>query len=73
MFFHHSRSGVVFTPEVRKKHVDRRWKAYPAGNKGKSPEFEHGAANASDCLKKKYVAVNMDDYPGIACLEEARP
>ena len=29
------RSGVVFTPEVRMKHVDRRWKSYPVGNKGK--------------------------------------
>ena len=38
------RSGVVFTPEVGMKHVDRRWKAYPARNKGKSPEFEHGVA-----------------------------
>ena len=38
------RSGVVFTPEVRMKHVDRRWKAYPVRNKGKSPEYEHGAA-----------------------------
>ena len=37
------RSGVVFTPEVGMKHVDRRWKAYPVGNKGKSPESEHGA------------------------------
>ena len=25
--------------------------------------------SASDCLKKKCVAVNMDDYPGITCLE----
>ena len=39
-----SRSGVVFTPKVRMKHVDRRWKAYPVGNKGKSPESEHGVA-----------------------------
>ena len=38
------RSGVVFTPEVGMKHVDRRWKAYPVGNKGKSPESEHEAA-----------------------------
>ena len=38
------RSGVVFTHEVGMKHVDRHWKAYPIGNKGKSPEFEHGAA-----------------------------
>ena len=37
---HHFGSGVVFTPEVRMKHVDRRWKAYLAGNKGESPEFE---------------------------------
>ena len=41
---HHVRSGVVFTPEVRMKHVDRHWKAYPVGNKGESPEFECGAA-----------------------------
>ena len=39
---HHVRSGVVFTPEVRMKHVDRRWKAYLAGNKEKSPESECG-------------------------------
>ena len=37
---HHVRSGVVFTPEVKMKHVDRHWKAYLAGNKGESPEFE---------------------------------
>ena len=37
---HHFRSGVVFTPEVRMKHVDRRWKAYLAWNKEESPEFE---------------------------------
>ena len=36
----HFRSGVVFTPEVGMKHVDRRWKAYPVGNKGRPPEFE---------------------------------
>ena len=36
----HFRSGVIFTPEVRMEHVDRHWKAYPAGNKGESPEFE---------------------------------
>ena len=38
------RSGVVFTPEVGMTHVNRYWKAYPIGNKGKSPEYEHGAA-----------------------------
>ena len=38
---------MILTPEVRMEHVDRRWKAYPAGNKGDSPKFE--------C-----VAVNMD-------------
>ena len=37
---HHFRSGVVFTSEVRMEHVDRCWKAYPARNKGESPEFE---------------------------------
>ena len=41
---HHFRSGMVFTPEVRMKHVDRNWKAYPVGNNGKSPESEYGAA-----------------------------
>ena len=41
---HHDRIGVVFTPEVRMRHVDRRWKAYPTRNKGESPEFEYGAA-----------------------------
>ena len=40
---HHDRSGVVFTPKVRMRHVDRRWKAYPAGNKGESPEFKCNA------------------------------
>ena len=39
---HNFRSGVVFTPEVRMKHVDRHWKDYPAGNKGKSPDSEYG-------------------------------
>ena len=38
------RSGVVFTSEVGMKHVDRRWKAYLARNKGKSPESEHEVA-----------------------------
>ena len=38
------RSGVVFTPEVGMEHVNRHWKAYLVGNKGKSPESEHGAA-----------------------------
>ena len=38
------RSGVAFTSEVGMKHVDRHWKDYLVGNKGKSPEFEHGAA-----------------------------
>ena len=38
------RSGVVFTSEVGMKHVDRHWKAYPVGNKGKSLEFECSAA-----------------------------
>ena len=37
---HHFRSGVVFTPKVRMKHVDRCWKAYPTGNKEKSPKSE---------------------------------
>ena len=41
---HHFLSGVVFTPEVRMKHVDRHWEAYPTGNKGKSPESESGVA-----------------------------
>ena len=31
---HHVRSGVVFTPEVRMKHVDRRWKSYQQGTRG---------------------------------------
>ena len=38
----HVRSGVVFTPEVRMKHVDMHWKAYPERNKGESLEFECG-------------------------------
>ena len=41
----HFRSGVVFTPKVRMKHVDRHWKSYLAGNKEESPEFECGEAN----------------------------
>ena len=40
---HHVISGVVFTLEVRMRHVDRRWKDYPSGNKGESLEFECGA------------------------------
>ena len=39
---HHFRSGVVFTPEVSMKHVDRNLKAYPAWNQGESLEFECG-------------------------------
>ena len=35
------------------EHVDKHWKAYLAGNKGESPEFECGA-------KKYCVAVNVD-------------
>ena len=42
------------------KHVNRGWKAYPAGNKGKSPESECGVENASDCVKEKCVVVNMN-------------
>ena len=42
------------------KHVDRCWKDYPAGNKGKLLECEYRAASASDCLKEKCAAVNMD-------------
>ena len=53
------RSGVVFTPEVRMKHVDRRRKYYPEGNTGKSPESKCGATNASDCMKEKCAVVNM--------------
>ena len=41
---HYFRSGMVYTPEVRMKHVDRRWKAYPTGNKGESPKSECRAA-----------------------------
>ena len=37
------RSGVVFTPGVGMKHVDRHWKAYPVGNKDNGLEFEHEA------------------------------
>ena len=42
------------------KHVDRCWKAYPAGNKGESPKLSVEQQSASDCLKEKCVAVNMD-------------
>ena len=45
VFCHHSRSGVVFTPEVKMKHVDRCWKSYQAGNKEESPQFEYGVAD----------------------------
>ena len=38
------RSGVVFTSKIGVKHVDRCWKAYPVGNKGKTLESEHEAA-----------------------------
>ena len=38
------RSGVVFTPKVGMKHVDRRWKAYLVGNNDKWPESKHEAA-----------------------------
>ena len=41
---HHFRSSVVFTPEVRMKHVDRCWKSYPVGNKGESPKSKCGVA-----------------------------
>ena len=34
------RSGVVFTLEVRMKHVDKCWKDYPVGNNEESPECE---------------------------------
>ena len=44
------------------KHVDRHWKSYPAWNKEESPEFEHGATSASDCLKEKCAAINMDKF-----------
>ena len=37
------RRGVVFTSEIGMTRVNRRWKAYPARNKGESPEFECGA------------------------------
>ena len=40
----HFRSGVVFTSKVKMKHVDRRWKSYPVGNKGKSSESKYGVA-----------------------------
>ena len=42
------------------EHMDRRWKAYPERNKGESLEYECGAATASDSLKEKCAAVNMD-------------
>ena len=42
------------------KHVDRRWKYYLARNKGESLELSAEQQSASDCLKEKCVAVNMD-------------
>ena len=63
---------MVFTPGVRMKHVDRRWKAYPVGNKGESPELSVEQQSANDCLKEKCATVIMNN-PGIACLEVARP
>ena len=53
------------------KHVDRRWKDYLAGNKGESPELSVEQQSASDCLKEKCVAVNMDKLGN--CIEVARP
>ena len=38
------RSGMVFTREVGMEHVDRHWKAYPVGNKDKTPESKHEVA-----------------------------
>ena len=38
------RNSVVSTPEVGMEHVNKCWKAYPVGNKGKSPESEHEEA-----------------------------
>ena len=37
------RWGVVFTSEVGMMRVNRRWKAYPARNKDKRPEYENEA------------------------------
>ena len=42
------------------KHVDRRRKAYPVGNKGKSPELSVEQKSASNFLKEQCAAVNMD-------------
>ena len=42
------------------KRVDRRWKAYPAGNKGESSELNVQQQGTSDCLKNKCSTVNMD-------------
>ena len=42
------------------KHVDRRWKAYPTGKKGESPELSVEQQSTSDCLKEKCATVNMD-------------
>ena len=51
---------MILTSKVRMEHVDRHWKAYPAGNKGESPEWNAEQKSTSGCLKKKCVAVNMD-------------
>ena len=42
------------------KHVDRRWKAYPAGNKGRLLYSECQATSASGFLKDKCAVVSMD-------------
>ena len=42
------------------KHMDRRWKAYPIGNKGESLDLNAEQKSTSGCLKKNCVAVNMD-------------
>ena len=42
------------------KHVDRRWKDYPARNKGESPKLSVEQKSDSDCLKEKCAAISMD-------------
>ena len=42
------------------KHVDRHWKAYPAGTRESHQNLNAEQQSASNCLKEKCVVVNMD-------------
>ena len=57
---HHFRSGVVFTPEVIMKHVDRHWKVIQQGTRRNHQSLNVVLQSTSGYLNKKCVAVNMD-------------